>query len=55
MHESIDYDEFGIGEITVWKKKQHFTTCTKECCIGDITVWKKNILQSVPRNAVLVK
>jgi hypothetical protein len=20
MHESIDYDEFGIGEITVWKK-----------------------------------
>jgi hypothetical protein len=53
MHESIDYDEFGIGEITVWKK--HFTICSKECCIGEITVWKKNILQSVPRNAVLVK
>jgi hypothetical protein len=35
MHESIDYDEFGIGEITVWKK----TT----------------FLQSVPKNAVLVK
>jgi hypothetical protein len=35
MHESIDYDEFGIGEITVWKKP--------------------TFLQSVPKNAVLVK
>ena len=35
MHERIDYDELGIGEITVWKKL--------------------TFLQSVPKNAVLVK
>jgi hypothetical protein len=35
MHESIDYDEFGIGEITLWEKP--------------------TFVQSVPKNAVLVK
>ena len=33
MHESIDYDEFGIDEITVWKKPTFLQSVPKNAVL----------------------